>query len=77
MIQVSQIVVHPDGMLLSMGLVFTERASRRDALPQHPTNPVGKSKIDFIECRAFRRSQLPSVKQNNINFLHPVGMCET
>ena len=45
MIQVSQVMVHPDGMLLSLGFVFTERASRWDAMPQRPTNPVGKSKI--------------------------------
>ena len=41
MIQVSQVMVHPDGMLLSLGFIFTERASRWDALSQHQTNPVG------------------------------------
>ena len=33
--------VHPYGMLFSRVFVFTERASRWDAILLRPTNPVG------------------------------------
>ncbi len=40
-IQVSQVAVHPDGMLFSGVFDFTDRASRWDAILLRPTNPVG------------------------------------
>jgi len=48
-------------MLFSGVFDFTDRASRWDAILLRPTNPEG----------------LTIGKTNNINLLHPVGMCET